>query len=353
MGYIVLAIYFMTILFALLKDFIYRYRIFLYMGLTVILVLTAGLRPVGIDPDSVNYEGTFVNYDSPNILEEVEVTYLFISRIVHLFSDDVHSLFIIYAILGVGLKLYAVRRLSSMYFLPMAMYLSYYFVQHECMQIRTGVLSGLMLLMVYYLGNKEKKKAFVLLCLGTLFHFSALLLIPLFFLDNKEMQTRHLVIWGSIIPLAYVIHFAGVTLFFDNLAQLPFVGAKLDNYQTATVKGVATSGINVFSPLQLFTILIYYYLLFFHKIIEYYDKFFPIMTKTLGLGLFVYVAMSFFPVVAERLTMLYKTVSILLFADIYYTVKPQWASVAIIACIGVIFLNYCLGNVGLTFLWEI
>lgn len=353
MGYIVLAIYFSTILLALLKDYVYRYRIFIYMGLTVILVLTAGLRPVGIDPDSENYESSFINYEDPDFLEGIEVTFLFISRIVHWFSDDVHWLFLIYAILGVGLKLYAVRCLSSMYFLPMAMYVSYYFVQHECMQIRTGVLSGLMLLMVYYLGNKERKKAFVLLCLGTLFHYSSLLLIPLFFLSNKEMNKRHLIIWPAIIPIAYAIHFAGVTLFFDNIAQLPFVGTKLANYQTSTINDTAQSGINVFSPLHLFSIMLYFYLLLFHKTIESFDKYYPIMIKTFGLGLFCYVAMSFFPVVGERITMLYKTVTILLFADIYYTLKPQWASTALIACIGLIFLNYCLGNIGLTFLWKV
>lgn len=353
MGYIILAIYSTTILLALLKDIVYRYRIFIYMGLSVILILTAGLRPIGLDPDSENYEGTFLNYEDPNILEGIEVTFLFISRIVHFFSNDVHWLFIIYAILGVGLKVYAVRRLSSMYFLPIAIYLSYYFVQHECMQIRTGVLSGLMLLVVYYIGNKEKKKAFVLLTIGTLFHYSAILLIPLFFLNNTELKKRHIIIWASIIPAAYLIHFAGITLFFDNIAELPLVGAKLYSYQTSTLNDTAEFGINVFSPLNLFTITIYYYLLFFHKTIEYFDKFFPIMIKTMGLGLFIFVAMSFFPVVADRITMLYKTVSILLFADIYYTLKPQWLSVALITCIGIIFLNYCLGNVGLILLWKV
>lgn len=353
MGYIILATYFITILLALLKDIVYRYRIFIYWGLSVILIITAGLRPVGLDPDSVNYEGTFLNYEDPNILEGIEVTFLFISRIVHFFSNDVHWLFIIYAILGVGLKVYAVRRLSSLYFLPIAIYLSYYFVQHECMQIRTGVLSGLMLLMVYYLGNKEKKKAFVLLAFGTLFHYSAILLIPLFFLNNSELKKRHLIIWTSIIPVAYLIHFAGITLFFDNIAELPLVGTKLSNYQTSTIKDTNDFGINVFSPLNLFTTTIYYYLLFFHKTIEYFDRFFPIMIKTMGLGIFIFVAMSFFPVVADRITMLYKTVSILLFADIYYTLKPQWLSVALISCIGIIFLNYCLGNVGLIFLWKV
>lgn len=353
MGYIVLAIYFVTILLALLKDFVYRYRLFIYIGLAVTLILTAGLRPVGIDPDSENYEETFQHYDEPDLFEKVEVTYLFLSRIVHNFSDDVHSLFLIYAILGVGLKLYAVRRLSSLYFMPIAMYLSYYFVQHECMQIRTGVLSGLMLLIVYYLGNKKKKKAFILLCLGTLFHYSALLLIPLFFLGNNEMKTRHLAIWASIVPIAYAIHFAGVTLFFDDIAQLPIVGAKLASYQTTTQNGTNEFGINVFSPLLLFTILIYYYLLFFHKTIETFDKYYPIMIKTLGLAIFIYIAMSFIPVIGVRINMLYKTVSILLFADIVYTITPHWAAILITMCVGIITMNYCLNNVGLILLWEV
>ncbi len=353
MGYIVLAIYFVTILLALLKDFVYRYRFYIYIGLTTALVLTAGLRPVGIDPDSDNYYSSFVHYDSPDILESVEITYLFISRIVHLFSNDVHWLFIIYAFLGVGLKLYAVRRLSSFFFLPIAIYLSYYFVQHECMQIRTGVLSGLMLLMLLYIGNKERKKAFLLLIIGTLFHYSALLLIPLFFLKNNKIKNRDIVVWSSIIPFAYVLYFAGVTLFLDNLSELPFVGTKLASYQTSTIKGTSESGINVFSPLQILSTFIYFYLLFFHKTLETNDRYFPILIKTYGLGLFCYVAISFFPVVGERIALLYKVASILLFADIYYTIRPRWASILIVACIGTLYMNYCLNNVGLILFWEV
>ena len=353
MGYIVLAIYFTSIIVVLLKEYFYKYRIFIYMFFAGVLTLTASLRPVGLDPDSENYQVSFLHYDDPDIFEGIELTFLLLSRIVHLFSNDVHWLFFIYAILGVGLKLYAVRRLSVLYFLPITMYVSYYFVQHECMQVRTGVLSGIMLLMIYYIGNKEKKKALLLLALGTLFHYSALLLVPLFFLSNSNMRKKHLVIWASVIPISYIIHLAGISLFYNDVSKLPFVGAKLYSYQSATINNTSDTGINVFSPMQLFSIAIYYYLLFFHKTIESNDRFFPIMIKTMGLGLFIYVAMSFFPIVAERITMLYKTVCILLFADIYFTIKPWWASVVIVACIGVILLNYCLGNVGLVFLWKV
>lgn len=353
MGYIVLVIYFTSILVVLLKEYIYKYRIFLYMFLAVVLIMTASLRPIGLDPDSENYQGSFLHYDNPDIFEGIELTFLLISKIVHSFSNDVHWLFFVYSILGVGLKLYAVRRLSILYFLPIAMYVSYYFVQHECMQIRTGVLSGIMLLLIYYLGKKEKKKALLLLALGTLFHYSALLLVPLFFISNSNMTKMHLVVWASIIPMAYIFHFAGISLFYNDISKLPLVGAKLYSYQSATINNTSETGINVFSPMQLFSISIYYYLLFFHKTIECNDSFFPIMLKTMGLGLFTYVAMAFFPIVAERITMLYKTVCILLFADIYFTLKPKWASIVIVACIGVIQLNYCLGNIGLIFLWKV
>ena len=353
MGYVVLALFFITVIFALIEDHIKKYNPYILLCLGIILVVLTATRPVGIDPDSINYEETFIHYDSPSFLDRVEFTYLFISRIVHWFSNDVHWLFFIYATLGVWLKFIAIRKMSSMWFLPLVTYLSYYYVQHECMQIRTGVLSGIMLLMIWCIGNHKRKEACMLLAIGTLFHYSALLLIPMFFLKNEEMTSKQVKIWALVIPVAYAIEIAGLTVFFDNIANLPFVGAKLAGYQSAVEKGTSQFGANVFSPMQILTILIYYYLLYFNKTINMFDKYFPIMLKVFGLGISAYVVLSFFPVIGERVTMLYKTVSILLYADIVYTMRPKWAATIIVMCIGIISLNYCLGNLGVILLWKV
>lgn len=353
MGYIIIAIFVLTVFLSLLEEHIQKYRPALYIILAVVLILLAGLREVGIDPDSENYEYTFLHYYNARALEQVEFSYLFFSKVINSFTNDVHVLFLLYALFGVGLKFLALRKYSKLWFLPIAVYLSYYFVQHECMQMRTGVLSGIMLFIIMKIADGERRQAFVLLVIGTLFHYSALLLLPLFFLSNKEMSGRQVTIWALIIPVAYVFYFAGFTLFMSGIAQIPLVGAKLASYQEMTIKGTGRFGINVFSPLQLFTVALYYYLLIFHKTITRENKYYPLLMKVFSLSIFSYVAFSFFPVVAQRITMLFQLVNIVLYANIYYTIKPKWAAVSTVMLIGLIYLNYSLPNVGMILFWEV
>ena len=177
MAYIVIVIYVICCFFALFEERIKQYRTAIYIGLGFLLVLVAGLRPVGIDPDSLNYENTFLNYTSPNASDNVEYSYILFSQIVNFFTDDVHVLFLFYALLGVGIKMYAFRKYSSTWFLFLALYISDYYIMHECMQIRTGVLSGLLLVALTKIGDGNRKAADIILLVGLFFHYSALILL--------------------------------------------------------------------------------------------------------------------------------------------------------------------------------
>ncbi|MGI6243576.1 MAG: EpsG family protein [Prevotella sp.] len=353
MGYIIIAIFVLTIFLSLLEEHIQKYRPTLYIILAVVLILLAGLREVGIDPDSENYEYTFLHYYNAQALEQVEFSYLFFSKVINSFTNDVHVLFLLYAIFGVGLKFLALRKYSKLWFLPISVYLSYYFVQHECMQMRTGVLSGIMLFIIMKIADGERLQALVLMVIGTLFHYSALLLLPFFFLSNKEMSSKQITIWALVIPVAYVFHFAGFSLFISGIADVPLIGAKLAKYQEITIKGTGQFGINAFSPLQLLTVTLYYYLLIFHKTITQENKYYPLLMKVFSLGIFSYVAFSFFPAVAQRINMLFQLVNIILYANIYYTIKPRWAAISVVMLIGLIYLNYSLPNVGTVLFWKV
>lgn len=190
MGYIVIAIYVTASFFALFEEKMLKYRkpIFLIVGL--MLVLLAGLREVGIDPDSENYEYTYQHYYATSSLLSVEYSFLFISQLLNVLTSNVHALFLLYATFGVGLKMYAISKISKLWFIPLAVYISYYFVMHECMQIRTGILSGMFLLAIKELGDGNRKKALICILIGGLFHYSAIALLPLLFLSSHEISKK-------------------------------------------------------------------------------------------------------------------------------------------------------------------
>ena len=351
MGYLILALFIITIALALVQERISKQRLFLYAILCVILILIAGLRPVGIDPDSSNYEYTFLHHDDANALDGVEYSYIFLSQVLSFFTKDVHIIFLFYATLGVGIKFYALRKLNDLYFIPIIVYLGYYFVMHECMQIRTGVLSALFLLALKYIGDRDKKKASILILIGTLFHYSGLLLVPFLFLSNKILNKKKRLLWASSIIGAYTLAIIGFTLLFNNV-DLPYIGNKLALYQQAMERGKSVNSINLLGIRDLLSVILYVYLLLFYDSLSIKNRYFPLMMKIYTISLFVYITFSFFPVLAQRTYMLYNTLTIILYSNIYHTFKQKWIGTLAVAFIAFIYLNYSLPNVETFLLWK-
>ena len=349
---VIVSIFLIVALLTLFEKYLKQYRLPIYILIGVALVLTAGLREVGIDPDSMNYEYSFLHWEDMTIAE-VEYSHNLISQLLSNFSRDVHSLFIVYALLGVGIKLFAITKYSNMWFLPLMVYVSYYFPTHECMQIRTGVLSAIMLLEIVSVSKGEKVKAAILIAIGFFFHMSALVLIPTLFLKNNEFTKKQLVKWGAVIPAAYLLYFMGFSLLLNLPFDIPGISDKLEAYKVGTERGLVESSINVFSPFLLFTIMLFYLLLIFNKTITKHNKYYPILMKYFAIGLFSYVAFAFLPVLAERLNMLFQAVTILLYASLYYIIKPRWAGLLLVILICLINMNYAFGNLGMVLFWKV
>lgn len=339
MAYLIIILFVILCILAFLEDRLpHKYHMGIFVVVGVCLILMAGFREIGVDPDSENYATAYHYYYQDSSQEKVEFTYTFISAFLNIFSNDPHSLFLVYAILGVSLKFLAFKRGTNMYFLALVAYLSYYYVLHEQTQIRTGVLSGLFLLAIPYMAEKKRWHALLLFAIGFCFHYSAALFLPLLFLSNKEFGTKSKLIWACVIPAAYVFYFVGSGFLFS--ADLPLVGNKLSLYQNAAEKGLNYVQVNVFSPFQLVTIAVYYYLLFFSKTITLKNKYFPIMMRFFAIGLATFAIFAFLPVLAQRVSLLLRIVTILLFTNIYYTIRPRWAAILIVEALCLLYLNY-------------
>jgi len=349
-GISIVLLFTISCLLVFLEKYMDKYKLPVYIFLGIALILIAGLREVGIDPDSGNYEYTYHNYSSIQLLDGIEYSFLLISSILNHFSNDVHILFIFYAFWGVSLKFLAFRQLSNLWFLPVVVYLSFYYELHEMTQIRTGILSGIFLLSIKSLADGKKIQFCLMIILGAFFHISALLLLPLAFLDNQEISLKKRIFWCSLIPAGYIAYMMGATalLQFD----IPYIGLKLANYQAAEDKGVGIVSINVFSPKTLFTTFIFFYLMYFHDTIKEYNKFFPILLKIYAIGLFSFTSLGFLPVLAERVSFLFETVTIITFTCAYYTLRPKWAGMLLVIMIAFVYLNYALPYVSFHLFWK-
>lgn len=345
MGYILLSVLLITIILCYLEDYIKRYRSFLYILMGFVMVLIAGLREIGLDPDSENYEYSFQHYYQSSEMGMVEPSFTHISAVLNVFTDNVHLLFLVYAFLGVTIKLYAFKKNLQCIFVPMMLYISFYFVLHEMTQIRAGVVSALFLLAVYHIAKKEKRKALLLIIVGSFFHYSSLALLPTLMFGNKDFNRKENIMIALLIPLSYLIYFGGISMLLNT--DIPLIGNKLAIYQQAMEKGKMTVNINVFDPVHFVSVMLFYYTLYFRKTITAFNENYNVVIKIVALGLFLHTSLAFLPVLALRISQLYCIVNIFLFSGIVYTVKQKWMGITILVLLSIFQMYLALPHYGL------
>ncbi len=345
MGYILLSVLLITIILCYLEDYIKRYRFLLYILMGFVMVLIAGLREIGLDPDSENYEYSFQHYYLSSEMGMVEPSFTLISAVLNVFTDNVHLLFLVYAFLGVTIKLYAFKKNLQCIFVPLMLYISFYFVLHEMTQIRAGVVSALFLLAVYYIAKKEKRKALQLIIVGSFFHYSSLALLPTLMFGNKNFNRKENIMIALLIPLSYLIYFGGISMLLNT--DIPLIGNKLAIYQQAMEKGKMTVNINVFDPVHLVSVMLFYYTLYFRKTITAFNENYNVVIKIVALGLFLHTSLAFLPVLALRISQLYCIVNIFLFSGIVYTFKQKWMGITILVLLSIFQMYLALPHYGL------
>lgn len=319
-------------IFAFLEEDMGKSKWPIYIGVGVLLIILTAIRPLGMDNDAENYEQYFLHYDDPLYETVVEFSYRWAAKWLYMWFGDVHSIFLLYALIGISIKFAAFRQLTPVVFLAVVVYMGNYFILHEFTQIRAGVASSIMLLTIKPLGDGRHRKAFGLMLAAIFFHYSSLLMLPLLLLTNHEMTARQRFLWALLVPAGYLACFMQVSI---ASLPIPYVGDKVEMYQDLKDQGFFDE-INIFNMVFLVNIAIYLYLLYMYDIIKEHSPYLSIMLKMMGLSVFCFVALSSLPVLAFRVSELYGIVEIVLFTNIYYTIRPAWLSKSVVMAIGVV-----------------
>lgn len=296
-----------------------RTVVIVYVVLSFFLFLISGLKPIGIDNDSDAYVRYFYNASS----DGVELSFVFIANTLNALFVGPQALFVIYAALSIPLKSYSIFKQTDFWFLSMVVWLSRYFVLHDMTQIRVAVASSIFLYSIQYLANGEKKKYLFCCCLAAFFHYSAFVLFPLTCMGNKTLNIK----WKYflfILPLmGYMLSSLHINLF--SLIPFPYVQEKIAVYEKARDMGfMGMDEINIFNPMYLIRLLLYYILLWKYDVIKNETNNLSILLKVFALSYICYTVFSFIPVVAFRVSELYGIVEILLLPYIINVVTPKW-----------------------------
>jgi hypothetical protein len=296
----------------------------------VFLTIIAGFRSMNVDRDYGTYVGYIKNIDQISLVQ-LEPTFFLITKIAYLTIYPATTLFLIYAILGVGLKFKAISELTEFWFLSVIIYFSYYFLMHEMTEVRVGVGSAILLLSIKDIYNRNLLSFTLKLIIGTLFHYSFMIFAVFYLVNPTKLKPAFFYIIVGLSYLLYFSRFDSLTLV--QLIPLPFIQMKIDAYR-ALMAGGEHLDINVLNVLMIYRLLFMVVLLWKYKLLAESNKYSLILIKIYCWSLFCLVFLASVPVLAFRVNQLLCIVEIILWPFIIYLLKERHLAVIIVVLTG-------------------
>jgi hypothetical protein len=325
-------IFLLIALFSLAKESRLKKILFICTG--VLLFLIAAFRG-NIDHD---YNGYVILYNKAILLTSlrIEPTFLLISFLIKHLFNNVLFLFIIYALLGVYLKFYAIKNLTEFWFLAVLIYFSNFYILHEMTQIRVGIASAFILLSIRPLLDRNFKSFLFLVTLAILFHYSAILALPLYFLKGSKINV---LFFALIIPVVYLLYFLHMHItFLIDLIPIPEVSIKFHQYKYLSTLNNAHAG-NVFNYLQLSRCCLAFLFLWKWELLQQNNKYSILLLKIYIIAISILVLLSDIPAIGARASELIMPVEILLIPSLMYIIKQKQLATIFVIAIGLLFLS--------------
>lgn len=294
-------------------------EILFYSYFTIGLIIIAGFRPLEYFRDTHVYLEMIATYDH---LWMAEPTFWIINQFNQLLlGGNDQIFFLIYAILGVTIKIIAINRLSSLPLLSVYLYICLYFVLHEMTQIRVGVACGIFLLAIPDIVNKNFRIYLFKTLIAMAFHYSAIIMLVVYFVNNKNIN-RKIYFFLPIIGLflAFIPNLM-LTIFTFFEFILPSVIANKVTIYISLIDNEDYNKINIFNLFTLSLICFYYFALF--NIWRLKTELDIVLIKFFGLQLFIYYAFSSIPAFAIRLSEFIGFSLVLLIPNLIFMFKQK------------------------------
>lgn len=296
----------------------------MYTVLGIAMVLIAGLREVGSTPDSDAYEMMYYGDNNTIVEEATEPSFTLITSILQSLSLGVNALFVTYALISIAIHLPVLWKLSRLPFLTLTIYISYYFMIHEMVQIRVGVAVGLFLWAIYHYVNQRKTAALACILAGVFFHYSAAVGLVIFLFNERISEWQKYMLY-LIVPIGIAAYFANVDISY--LVPDGFGGDKLAIYRNVRDIGneEELAGIRFErNPIIWMNIILYYVCIYFRDYLTKQCKYVPIAIKLQAVGFCcLFFLKGFSMVVGNRLNDYFSIVSIILWTAAVYVFYPQ------------------------------
>lgn len=288
-------------------------------------MLIAAFRPSTCCADYSTYIDYYENISNLPITF-LEPSYFAISYFSKFVFNGYIGIFIVYSILGVGLKGFAIIRLTKYYSVSLILYFGSFFLLQEMTQIRVGVASAILLLSIPNIQEKKSVRFFVLVLIGCIFHYSLLVFLPFYFVNVNVINKKAYI---TAIVGVCIATFAGLNFItIIQYIRLGFLSDKITAYQLMLEKGMF-GDISLINPLLFLRIVILVFFIVYSKEMVVKNKYSIIITKVYAFSIIAFIGLSPLPAIAGRINQLLGVVEIVLVPYGIYLLRPKYLAVVL------------------------
>ena len=288
------------------------------------MILIAGLREVGATPDSDTYEQMYYGKETDLTVLMSEPSFKVIANLLQSFSLGINALFFAYAILSIPLHLWVFWKFSKLPILTLTIYISYYYMMHDLVQIRCAVASGLFLWAIYFFVEKKKMLTLLFILIGAFFHYSALAGLVIFLFNDKLPHWQRMILY-SIVPIGLVVYFTHYDI--STLIPDEWGGLRLMKYRTMRDMGLEDDlqGWKFERNILIWmNIVLYYACIYYHDYLKEKFKYTTIAIKLQAVGFcFLFFTYCISKVLGNRMNDYFSIASVLLWTASVYAFQPK------------------------------
>jgi len=340
MHLVIVFFFILTAFFAFIEDRLKSSNKVLILAFYVFfMVLIATTKSIEHTADALAYESMFYNNDSSLLEITTEPTFIYISRLVLLLGGTLSVLFFLYAIISIPLKIITFNKLTPYIFTSLLTYIPIYYELHDLIQIRAGAAVAFLVSSIIPITKKKYLIATLLICIGALFHYSAIIFLPALLIGNKLLTASWRKAIMCILPLFILMFFLKKDFF--SLIPSSILQGKMEYYKEATEKGDWAGDFSPFYMLYIWIkCIVLYIILCFYDYIIARNKFAPIIITLFTASIFLLLSFSTFPVIAGRLSELYGIIDCIAFSYLLYIIRPYYLVRIAISLTGLYMILY-------------
>lgn len=184
----------------------------------ITLSVISGLR-IGVGTDYYLYETIYENiFNLSGDSSHIENGYVLLNKIIYYIFDDSRMLFFITAIITIGLIIKSINDYSNNYKLSIILFVMLGYYHSSFNGIRQYIAIAICMISMRYIKRKDFLKYIILIFISSLFHRTALIMIPLYFLLNIDYSKEK---YTLLMSICFII---GLSYNFIAYKILPYIG---------------------------------------------------------------------------------------------------------------------------------